>query len=285
MVYWAHMKTQIFTLLFLLSGVGHTLACDTQNVRMVRSTGFGLSLGSGGFSRKVNIPLTYEGKRGCWEQESQLGYEVKSKKGKFSGEVLIYPPQSDFKNVPGRTETYLLIDHSKLDKAAPLRSTSLDLVSFTCAGESVLSIEAFSGSFSDVDDLTKVDMSFNSVFATGEVARRIAERRRIAKRESGQLAHIPHIFANIFVDRYGQDEFANLEHKVSLPSVYMSSSLRTNMVETSESFVTNKASHYGCSTQFKETMKEFHLSNLKTKLKKAPFKVKIRKKKISLKWK
>ena len=108
------MKKTLIALSVLASAAPVYAGCNSNAVVMMRSTSFGLSFGAGrsssqmGNSRTINIPVSYDGKRGCIKQDSSLAMEVETKEKKGKSELEIFAPKVESDNLPEvQVNTYI----------------------------------------------------------------------------------------------------------------------------------------------------------------------------------
>src|SRR5690606_25048342 len=111
----------------------------------------------GGESRQyLNSPVVINGKRGCWEQESGLKFDVESTSSKRKGKVEVNLPQAEFSKIDqGRVENYALIIPREND------SPYIEVVSFTCAGENVLLSESFTGDYKAAQQIEQMELNMS----------------------------------------------------------------------------------------------------------------------------
>jgi hypothetical protein len=282
------MKKLIF--MFALFMSWQALACRTDQVRIVRSSGLGLSIGGGngafqgGVSQQIEIPLRVGAQSGCMTQRSGLDFEVVSKNGNFKGEVNIHPPQVEFKKVSGDVRTYIKLNYT--EKSEKLDSLSLDLVSFTCSGESVIAVESYSGNLKNAFQLQNFNMNVGMTIAIGAAARNLRSRREESKRALGYDTVITEQLLEELETRMNGVKLEDIETEiVSIPSVYLSLSLQVGEMNMANSFSTITATKYGCSKKFDSLMKDLRIENIKNQLKNMPLKSKVKSKYIQLKWK
>ena len=82
-------------------------------------SGFGVSTSGKGSSSNsndslvVNVPLTIDGKEGCFKKNSRFSLEAEDTKKKSEGKVIIRPMSVDFKNVPSpHFKQYLFVERA-----------------------------------------------------------------------------------------------------------------------------------------------------------------------------
>lgn len=109
----------------------------------------------------IDIPFSIDGKAGCFHQTKKLVIDVGARDSKMGSEhdngyIYVQPPVARFRDIPGQVDTYVLIS-SYGDNGSKYNNLNIDLVSFVCAGESVLSVASHSSRFSDIMPYFKID--------------------------------------------------------------------------------------------------------------------------------
>lgn len=254
-------------ILILIFSVFSALACQTDQISIVRRTGLGANSNgnhSGMTSQKVNIPVQFEGKWGCWEQQGGLSFDVTEKKR----EMTVLVPKSSFKKLPGRTMSYAYVNHSESGMV------EMDIATFVCIGDNVIASETFSGSVMNAMALQSMDMRVTTVFATGAAAANLNQQREEMARRLGRRTELPGNLQKYFQENF-HGNFAQLEkYELMVPSVYLSSSMRTPLSSLTSSYNTRVLTKSACSQEFEAVMAPLLFKNLilpnsmKAKLKK-----------------
>ncbi len=254
-------------ILILIFSVFSALACQTDSISIMRRTGFGANSNgnhSGLASQKVNIPVRFEGTWGCWEQEGGLSFDVTAKSRKMT--VLI--PKSSFEKLPGRSMSYAYVKQSESG------ILEMDIATFVCIGNNVIASETFSGSVMNAIALQSMDARVSTVFATGIAAANLNEQREEMARRQGRKTELPGSLRKYFEDNF-HGNFAALEkYELMVPSVYLSSSMRTPLSSLTSSYNTRVLTKSACSPEFEAVMAPLLFKNMilpvgvKAKLKK-----------------
>lgn len=252
--HYSFMKSLIALSLFCVSSA--IFACNTGAVMITRESGFGFSSSgshNGGVTHTVNIPVTVAGKRGCWEQKGGLSFDVKDDENQVS--ILI--PKAKFKKIPdARIMSYVMV--SKVGD-----SLDLEVATIACAGQSVLSIEAFEGSVSQARVLQELSMNVSTVFATGAAAANIARRQEALRQMYGKRDIIPSKLSQYFEDNF-TGVFEQLESSlVRLPSVYLGFSMDTPLASLNATYTTIITAKSACSKEFERVMAPFRIETTK----------------------
>lgn len=237
--------------------------CQTDAIVYERSTGFNLDLNSdgSGFSydgkMTVNIPMVINGEEACYHQKNGIGIKTEKVKERELVQYEITPMFADFENVPdAKIYQYLNIDF-EVNKAS-----SLQMVSFLCSGETPIGGDAF------IDSLKKIylnkepgaSVNGRQIIAIGAPAQNI---ERDVTRKVRQTAFKR--FLEIYEDR-GGEEIATSEANITIPSVITEFSLSsTTSVDRKlySAFYSRTGSMVnGCSSAFRETMKDLLIENV-----------------------
>ena len=295
------MKTLII-LSVILFNLPSAFACNHSAIVFNRSHSYSLSTQNnnkgyaGGLENEVQIPFRIGSERGCFTQKSGLDFDLKYKRGKFSGEFNVYPPRVEFEKLPGEVTTYALLETT--NSSLNLDSISIDIVSFTCSGESTLAVEGYAGSIGNLEVLKTINtlnMDIGVTFATGIAARNLRENRAKQsyqrKKIIGAGNFLTQRLTEIFNERLRSKniELTDLNKKISnIPSVHFSTSLGTGAIDFEHRFDTVVATKAGCSKEFKSLMGDLLISkrksplkfeNAEIKVKKNHFRVKLKEKK------
>lgn len=244
----------MFILIFLTT-VLSAFACQTDAIRVVRSTGVGANSNgnsSGYAHQRVSIPVRFEGQSGCWEKIGGLSFEVKDK----SRTMTVLTPKSSFNNLPGRVMNYALLKKTG-------GQLELDIASFVCLGNFVLAAETYRGSVEEARALQQLDMQVSTVFATGAAAANLARHREELARRFGRTSDLPQNLQEYFEERF-QGSWSALEHyEVWVPSIYLSSNFRSPLASLESSYHTRVLTKSACSPEFEAVMAPLRYENLK----------------------
>ena len=260
------MKHLLFISFSLLSSA-LSLACDNSALVVRRSSGFSIgSTGaqSGQVAQTVNIPVYADGQWGCWEQQSGIAFDVKENKNL----VTIIPPKAKFKNLRGRLMSYALV-------AREGSALQLDVASFVCVGDEVLSAESFSGTVAQARMLESLRMEVRTSFATGVAARNLAEAERQRRAQLRAVyvglgyevkdieTELPGGLEAYFQQRYQGDWKSFEERSTRVPSVFLSSDVRSNLSSLSGSYTTVLLTRGACSREFEAVMAPLRFERLR----------------------
>lgn len=277
------MKTLITITSFLIFANSINTAeakCNTRAIGVYRESGFGISFGGGGSSAGsfdkdvVNVPLTINGQQACFKKVSK--FSMKSEKKKDSAEknsIVINPMKTEFENIPGpHQKQYLFVEKNPTSLL-----TKFHVMSFICAGETPLSIEATSDSVSKIlVNSETADMSVTTVFATGAAAQNL-NRARSSKTHSQETFNF---FTKLFQDKtkkeLSTDKPCCIEYKA--PSILTDTSIQS-FAGVERAFISSFTTMggnvpNGCSNEFAETMKNYQLENYESNESLKDYKVK-----------
>lgn len=257
----------------LILSIASAFACQNDQISIVRRTGIGGSSNgrhSGNASHKVNVPVRFEGKWGCWEQEGGLSFDVKEK----SNSLLVIIPKSSFQNIPGRTKSY-----AHLSKNGS--NVQMDIANVTCLGDQVLSLETFSGSVAEARVLQNLDAQVSTVFAIGIAARNLEEQREEMARRFGRGSELPGELEKFFEDRFN-GSWSQLDHyDVMVPTIYLSARMSTTLGSLSASYHTRVLMKSACSPEFEAVMAPLSFEKL---IVPQGMKAKVKKGQLLLQW-
>lgn len=254
----------IFIILF---SIFSAFACRTDQISIVRHTGLGANTNgnhSGMAAQKVNIPVNFEGNWGCWEQEGGLTFDVTAKSRKMT----VIVPKSSFEKLPGRTMSYASLKKNNSGLV------EMDIATFVCIGNNVIAAETFSGNVMNAMMLQSMDVQVSTVFATGVAAANLNQQREDMARRYGRRTELPGNLQKYFEENF-HGNFAQLErYEMMVPSVYLSTSMKTPLSSLTSSYHTRVLTKSACSPEFEAVMSPLLFSNLempqgmKAKLKK-----------------
>lgn len=241
-------------------------SCNPNLIKIEHSVGFSsvfksnklVEAGNDGF--KVDIPVTINGDEGCFTQEHGYLFGFKKNESEFKGSITVKAPQFEFVDIEdGHVETYVQIEN----KSGPFEA-QVKLTSFVCAGESVLSVHTFSNQIKDIVDLvnSKMKVGFSSIIATGAAATALQGRLKTNKLIKSD---VDDVFVQEYLKRsHFNGRLESLQQKVvAVPSVLLYSNLQSESVNQTSLYQTRYVNQLGCTKEFSNVMREFHLSNLK----------------------
>lgn len=242
-------------ILFILLSIASAFSCDPHALRVKRNTGLGFWTGgrSDRVKHKVEVPVRYNnGEWGCWEQEGKLSFSTN-----FTGKrVTIKIPKSSFNNLPARVTSYAKVDRSSL-------GVDFDVATFVCLGETVLSVEAFSGTLLDAKRLEDLSRSSEMTFATGIAAANLRESRERIERSFGKRTELPPRLEAYLMSKTN-GELGDYDHFDGfVPSVYMGYDLDTPLSSLSATYTTRVLTKGACSQKFEAVMSPLRIENLK----------------------
>lgn len=228
----------------------------------------------------VNIPFRYEGKMACFEQRSGLELVAERRRGKFTGEIMVYTPQASFKNVDGEVKTF--IDLDKLDNGA----YEINMASFTCVDETVVAVEGYSGTIGDIIEMNDLTFSTSSSFylnTMNNAASGSLSSYNEGRSSFGYLNFLPQKLEQVFEERVRDLDIDVIQKIDYLPTVITSRSLGFGAIKSNSTFSTLVNTKYGCTEHFSNIMSDLSLKKLKKKLK--PHNIKYSKKRRGFKLK
>lgn len=263
------MKNSIIILAFaILTTNAHAKSnCMTGAIYMYKETGFGISFGGGksgasfGETSYINVPLSINGEQACFAKKTAFAMKSESKKNKADkNKITITPMTIDFENVPdAHQKQYVFVEKNKDDML-----TTFHVMSFVCAGEIPLSVEATSDSVSKIINLSdEISVKAATIFATGKAA------ENLHKGKGGKTSSQPtfDFFSKIYLDKTHKELVEGMPccTDYRIPSILTDTSIRslTNVERAiTSSFTTmNSKVPNGCSKDFTETMKNYQLEN------------------------
>ena len=272
--------------LFLISSA--SFACRTDALIITNSSSFS---GSFKLSEKrvdydlidemytdVNIPFSYDNRRGCFKQKSGLEIVAKKKRGRFSGELEVFIPQVSFKNVDGKVRSYFDISGSESD------TLQFDMVSFVCIGQTAIAAESYSGTIQDIVDMNNVQFSRGSslFFSTVNNASSPLSNYNNKRQLYGYGNLIPkRMFESI------STKVESLDHRIddklsTLPSIVLHNRMNFGSISKERTFSTVNTTLYGCTDEFDDLMKDYRLQSLPRKLNNTKIKYKKRRNSVRI---
>lgn len=230
---------------------------------------------TGANNLNISVPVQYRNERGCWNQQSEMKFNVVVDEKNNYGEASVVLPKSKFEYLSeGRTDTYLIVE----DAQNQMRDVQFSTVSFTCVGQSVLSVESYSGNFEKLNNLQKlrtsgalnVKFGTSTIFATGQAVQNLApvfERRRelflMPQRLYGYDTKVSDRFSDLVETRMGDHALREFDDgSVIIPSIYISSQVSYNSSSVSQNFSTVKIGKYGCSNQLRKAMEAYRIDKI-----------------------
>lgn len=244
-------------ILLLLLSVSTAFACLNDAIVIRRSSGISINSNgnnSGTATQKVNIPVNFNGKWGCWEQEGGLTFDVKEK----SRSMTVIVPKSKFEDLPGRTASYAYL---RKDAAG---NVDIDIATFVCIGNTVIAAETYSGDIASARMLQNMDVQVNSTFATGMAAAQLGRQREEMARRLGRTNELPGGIQEFFEENF-RGQWSTLEkYDVMVPSVYLGSSMRSPLANLSSSYNTRVLTKSACSSEFEAVMAPLKFDRLRS---------------------
>lgn len=263
------MKTSI---LFLISTLITPAAyakskCMTNAIGIYHETGFGISLGGGsssvdyGEKSVVNVPLSVDNKPACFIKQNAFKLKSEAKKDKDEkNSITITPMKTEFENVPNASQKQYIFVEKNAENSL---KTKFHIMSFICAGELPLSIEATSDTYSKlVLTSNSANIKVSSVFATGKAAQNLKKAMPdLSVQETFDF------FGKIYQEKTHKELMADkpccTEYRI--PSIISDTSITSlSGVERAiaSSFTTMGTNiPNGCSKDFAESMKNYQLEN------------------------
>ena len=274
------MKTSILALSFLsLISTAHA-KCNSNVIGIYKESGFGISFGGGSSSASyqdkdtVNVPITINGQQACFKKVNAFSMKSEKKKDRpEENSIVITPMKTEIENIPSpHQKQYIFVEKDNV-KAL----TKFHVMSFICAGETPLSIEATSDSVLKIQTRSDaIDMKTTTVFATGAAAENLNKARK------GQTfsQETFDFFTKLYKDKT-QKELNTPSPcctEYHAPSILTDTSIKSfSGVERAiaSSFTTMGADvPNGCSNDFAETMKNYQLENYQSNESLKDYKVK-----------
>lgn len=257
------MKKKLIIIGLCFSSSNLNAACNTGAIEYKHETGFGISLGSGGAKTKyndstsINVPLTLNGEQACFRKKNKLSLKAVNSKESDTGKIIISPMVAEFENIPNpMVRQYLFVEKNK-EKT----QTKFHTMSFVCAGELPLSVEAASDSYSKIYvDSNKTEVNVTTVFATGIAAENISNSRR-ALSSQGTFD----FFAKIYKLKTSKELDSTVCCTQKIPSIISDSSINSlaGIERTIASSFTTLGAKVpnGCSSEFAESMTPYLIEN------------------------
>lgn len=233
----------------LILSISAAFACQNDAIVISRRTGISINSNgnnSGTATQKVNIPVRFNGKWGCWEQEGGLTFDVKEK----SRSMTVIIPKSKFKDLPGRTASYAFLRKDELGRV------DLDIATFVCMGDTVVAAETYSGDVDGARMIQNVDVQINTTFSTGAAAAQLSRRL-------GRTNEMPGGLQEYFEEKFTGQWSALEKYDVMVPSVYLGASMRSPLSNLSSSYNTRVVTKSACSAEFESIMAPLRFENLR----------------------
>ncbi len=241
--------------------------CNTENIVIMRESGFGISFGGGSSKASyqdkntVNVPVTINGQQACFKKVTSFNMKNEKKKEKpEENSIIVTPMKTEFENIPAPHQKQYIFAEKSDNKLL----TKFHVMNFVCAGETPLSIEATSDSVLKIMTTSdKVEMTVSTTFATGATAENLNRGRRGVTYSQETFDFFTKMYKEKTVQEMGNDKPCCTEYNV--PSILTDTSIRAfSGVERAiaSSFTTmNSDVPNGCSNAFAETMKNYQLEN------------------------
>ncbi|MEA9356913.1 hypothetical protein SHI21_11880 [Bacteriovorax sp. PP10] len=263
------MKTSI---LFLISALITPSAfakskCMTNAIGIYHETGFGISFGGGsssvdyGEKSVVNVPLSVDNKPACFIKQNAFKLKSEAKKDKDEkNSITVTPMKTEFENVPNASQKQYIFVEKDAENSL---KTKFHIMSFICAGELPLSIEATSDTYSKLAlTSNSANIKVSKVFATGKAAQNL---KKVMPDLSVQETF--DFFGKIYQEKTHKELMADkpccTEYRI--PSIISDTSITSlSGVERAiaSSFTTMGANvPNGCSKDFADSMKNYQLEN------------------------
>lgn len=243
-------------ILLLFLTISTSFACLNDAIVIRRRTG--ISIGSNGnhsgsASHSVNIPVNFNGKWGCWEQQGGLGFDVKPK----SRSMTVVVPKSKFQDLPGRTTSYAFIKKGENDLV------EIDIATFVCVGNNVVAAETYEGDILKAQMLQSLSAEVSTTFATGAAAANLGRYREDMMRRFGKKTELPGEL-EVFFNQNFKGLWSKLEqYEMMVPSVYLTASMRTPLSNLQANYNTRVLTKSACSPEFESVMAPLRFENLK----------------------
>lgn len=243
-------------ILILFLTIASSFACQNDAIVIRRSTG--ISIGSNGnhsgsADHRVNIPVNYKGKWGCWEQQGGLTFDVKPK----SRSMTVIIPKSKFKDLPGRTRSYAFL------KKNSSGLVEIDIATFVCVGNNVVAAETYEGDIHKAQMLQNIQMQVSTSFSTGVAAANLNLYREEMMRRLGKKTELPGELETFFTENFTGLWSKLEEYDLMVPSVYLTASMRTPLSNLQASYHTKVLTKSACSPEFEVVMAPLRFENLK----------------------
>ncbi len=241
--------------------------CNTGSIVVMRESGFGISFGGGKSSAgsfdkdAVNVPLTINGQQACFKKTSKFKMESEKKNNKAEeNSIVITPMKTEFENIPNaHQKQYIFVEKNPVSLL-----TKFHVMSFVCAGETPLSIEARSDSVVQIaSNSDSANVQVTTVFATGAAADNLNRSRKGVSYSKETYDFFTHIYKEKTKSEITSERPCCTEYNA--PSILTDTSIRafTGVERAIASSFTTMDSDVpnGCSKGFAETMKNYQLEN------------------------
>lgn len=268
--------TILFLFSLLLTLISNSQACDIDNMIFKRETEFNL------FSSKkedwkvnssFNLPIYIDGEPGCLKTQGGINFKVKDNERKLN----IYFPEAESEGIDDfELNHYLYVEKDTTD------IFNIEIASFSCSGEIVLTSENFAGTIGNARQIQHLYVNANPVFAFGAAAKLIADSKRSNLEENGIGPNIPNNLYKYFLNHSNIEEVKQLEHKHhSIPFFYAGFQINSTISHVNSIHTSINSTKIGCSSEFKKVMEPFRIEN--HKIGNGPI-YKIEKNKVKLRW-
>lgn len=258
------MKTLFLAFTLLIPLTQAAAKCNTKAVGYYNQTGFGISFGGGSSSagyydkNTVNVPLTINGEQACFKKVSEFSMKSEQKKDKSDDtSIVITPMKAEYENIPSpHLKQYLFVEKNPVK-----RLTKFHVMSFICAGEIPVSLEATSDSVYKIEQQTNsANVEVNRVFATGAAAENL-------RRHTPSTNETFEFFTKLYKDKTNKELSGDVPccTDYNAPSIISSTSVKalSGVERAIASSFTTMAENVpnGCSNAFADSMKKYQLEN------------------------
>jgi hypothetical protein len=263
------MKISILLLapIFLIPTAHAKLKCIANAIAVYHEVGFGISFdgGSSGtnFGEKsiINVPLSIDNRPACFIKQNSFKMQSEAKKGKEEeNSITISPMKVEYENIPSpHQKQYVFVEKNPIKLL-----TKFHTMSFICAGELPLSIEASSDSVSKIImDSNTANVSVHNVFATGIAAQNLKKGKVIETSTQETFDFFNKIYQVKTQKELMPDNVCCTDYRI--PSIINDLSIKSLAGAEraiASSFTTMAANvPNGCSKDFADTMKNYQLEN------------------------
>lgn len=274
------MKTTLALFILTCSFSQAFAKCNTNAIGYRNESGFGISFGgrssSAGFYDKntVNVPLSINGEQACFKKVN--AFKMKSEKKKDKAEknsIVITPMKTEFEKIPNaHQKQYIFVEKNPSELL-----TKFHVMSFICAGEVPLSIEATSDTVLKINmQPDSADVRVTHVFATGAAAENLNKGNKGKTANSETFDFFSKLYMEKSQKELSVDQDCCRDYKV--PSIISDTSIHafSGVERAIASSFTTMASNVpnGCSNAFAQSMKNYQLENFETNESLKDYKVK-----------
>lgn len=162
--------------------------------------------------------------------------------------MTIIVPKSKFEGIPGRAASYAYL---RKDAAG---SIDIDIATFVCIGSTVIAAETFSGDIAQARMLQSIDGEVRTVFATGAAAAELNRQRSEMARRLGRTNELPGGIQEYFEENFKGDWSELEKYDLMVPSVFLSTSMKSPLANLSSSYNTRVLTKSACSPEFERVM-------------------------------